>query len=202
MGPEMRKSAGSRVMRTAAIVATAFALALIGVLFWRHPLFISADDGQHPSLQVKSASFSSEEDIPSHYTCDGADVSPDLEWSGAPADTKSFAIVLHDPDAHSDFTHWVAYNIPAGVHELAEGASTNGAMPGGSAEGTNGFHKRGYGGPCPPPGKPHHYTFVVYALDTNLDLPPGISRQQLEAEIQGHIVAEGQLVGLYQRGGE
>jgi Raf kinase inhibitor-like YbhB/YbcL family protein len=199
MGPEMKKSAGSRVMRTAVMVATAFALALIGVLFWRHPLFISADDHGYAPLELKSASFSEGGDIPSHYTCEGADVSPNLEWSGAPADTKSFALILHDPDASQDFTHWVAYNIPAGVHELAEGASTDGAMPNGSAEGMNDFHKRGYGGPCPPPGKPHHYTFLVYALDTILDLPPGVNREQLQDEMQGHILAEGKLVGLYQR---
>ncbi|MGH9588896.1 MAG: YbhB/YbcL family Raf kinase inhibitor-like protein, partial [Terracidiphilus sp.] len=128
-----------------------------------------------------------------------AGVSPSLDWSGAPASTKSFALILHDPDAPVDFTHWLAYDIPPGVHRLAEGASNDGAMPPGSAEGLNGFRKMGYGGPCPPEGKPHHYLFLLYALDTNLRLPAGATREQVQSAMRSHIVATGGLAGTYGR---
>lgn len=153
------------------------------------------------SMQLKSTSFPDGAGIPSRYTCDGAGVSPNLQWSGAPAATRSFALVVHDPDAPVDFTHWVVYNIPPAVHELPEGASA-GAMPSGSEEGTNGFRNAGYGGPCPPGSKPHHYNFLVYALNAKLDLPSGATRQQLESAMKGHIVASGRIVGTYKRGGE
>jgi Raf kinase inhibitor-like YbhB/YbcL family protein len=151
------------------------------------------------SLWVRSSSFSNGRSIPARYTCDGADLSPVLQWQSAPAGTKSFAIVMDDPDAPIDFTHWLVYNIPPGVRELAEGASQQGAMPHGSVEGRNDFGRPGYGGPCPPRGNPHHYVFRVYALDRLLDLPAGAAGKQVHAAISGHIVAQGQIVGTYQR---
>jgi Raf kinase inhibitor-like YbhB/YbcL family protein len=151
------------------------------------------------SLWVRSSSFSNGRSIPARYTCDGADLSPVLQWQSAPAGTKSFAIVMDDPDAPIDFTHWLVYNIPPGVRELAEGASQQGAMPHGSVEGINDFGRPGYGGPCPPRGNPHHYVFRVYALDRLLDLPAGAAGKQVHAAISGHIVAQGQIVGTYQR---
>ena len=150
------------------------------------------------SLELRSPSFSSGS-IPAQYTCDGSGVSPSFDWSGAPADTKSFAIIMHDPDAPRDYTHWVAYDIPAKVHELAEGAASGNMMPSGSVEGRNGSRKMGYQGPCPPAGDPHHYNFQLYALDTNLQLPAGATRQQVEAAMQSHIVASGKLVATYKR---
>jgi hypothetical protein len=151
------------------------------------------------SLWVRSSSFSNGRSIPARYTCDGADLSPVLQWQSAPAGTKSFAIVMDDPDAPIDFTHWRVYNIAPGVRELAEGASQQGAMPPGSVEGRNDFGRPGYGGPCPPRGNPHHYVFRVYALDRLLDLPAGAAGKQVHAAISGHIVAQGQIVGTYQR---
>ncbi len=109
---------------------------------------------------------------------------------------------MNDPDAPIDFTHWLAYNIQPGVRRLAEGASPHGIMPKGSAEGKNSFGRLGYGGPCPPPGKPHHYVFRLYALDVLLALTPGASREQLEFAIHGHVLAEGQLIGVYRRSSE
>ena len=106
---------------------------------------------------------------------------------------------MNDPDAPVDFTHWIAYNIPPDVSGLAEGASAQAAMPDGSAEGTNDFRRHGYAGPCPPAGKPHHYVFRLYALDIRLDSPPRTTRKQLESAIERHIVAEGQIIGIYQR---
>ncbi|MFZ0339579.1 MAG: YbhB/YbcL family Raf kinase inhibitor-like protein [Terracidiphilus sp.] len=151
------------------------------------------------SLWARSSSFADGAMIPIRLTCDGANLSPHLHWQSAPRGTKSFAIVMDDPDTPSDFTHWLVYNIAPGVRELAEGASTKGTMPPGSAEGKNSFGHSGYGGPCPPRGNPHHYVFRVYALDRLLDLPPGATRKELEAAIDGHIVSQGQIVGLYQR---
>lgn len=201
MRPETKKGVNSRVTQTA-IVAIAFVLALAVLLIFEHPLFISADMQEHALLQLTSTDFSNGAAIPGKFTCDGTDVSPNLKWGAAPAATKSFALVLHDPDAPVDFTHWLAYNIPASVHELAEGASTDGAIPQGSDEGINSFERVGYGGPCPPPGKPHHYMFMVYALNARLDLPAGATRKQLESAMHRHVIAQGQLVGLYQRAGE
>jgi hypothetical protein len=151
------------------------------------------------SFWVRSSSFSNGRSIPARYTCDGADLSPVLQWQSAPAGTKSFAIVMDDPDAPIDFTHWLVFNIPPGVRELAEGASQQSAMPHGSVEGRNDFGRPGYGGPCPPRGNPHHYVFRVYALDRLLDLPAGAAGKQVHAAISGHIVAQGQIVGTYQR---
>ena len=150
-------------------------------------------------LRVSSASFSNGGAIPRQFTCDGADASPSLQWSATPYGTRSFALVMNDPDAPFDFTHWIAYNIPPAVRGLAEGASTRGAMPKGSAEGINDFTNAGYGGPCPPAGKPHHYVFRIYALDVRLDLPPGATRKQLDSVIERHIVGEGQIAGVYRR---
>jgi Raf kinase inhibitor-like YbhB/YbcL family protein len=106
---------------------------------------------------------------------------------------------MDDPDAPVDFTHWLAYNIPPGVRELAQGASAQAAMPHGSAEGTNDFRSLGYGGPCPPAGKPHHYVFRLYALDIRLDLPPGAARKQLDSALERHTLADGQIIAIYRR---
>ncbi|MGB8028530.1 MAG: YbhB/YbcL family Raf kinase inhibitor-like protein [Terracidiphilus sp.] len=153
------------------------------------------------SLQLDSHSFVAGARFPGRFTCDGADSSPELHWPSPPAGTKSFAIVMSDPDAPADFTHWIAFNLPAGARQLAEGASTHGAMPAGSAEGTNSFGRIGYGGPCPPLGKLHHYVFRIYALDVSLDFGPGASRDQIESAMSGHILAEGQIIGIYGRPG-
>jgi Raf kinase inhibitor-like YbhB/YbcL family protein len=153
----------------------------------------------HAPVRLASASFADGGDLPRRLTCDGADDSPELHWSSPPAGTRSFAILMSDPDAPIDFTHWLAYDIPSGVRRLAEGASARGGMPQGSAQGTNSFGRYGYGGPCPPPGKPHHYVFRLYALDGRLALPPGAARDQMEAAIKGHALAEGQLIGIYRR---
>jgi Raf kinase inhibitor-like YbhB/YbcL family protein len=174
---------------------------LVYLFLWQLPL-VPAQGQARSSLQVSSASFSDGGSIPQQFTCDGADGSPNLQWPAAPAGTKSFAIVMDDPDAPVDFTHWLVYNIPPGVHELTQGASAQAAMPRGSAEGANDFRRLGYGGPCPPAGKPHHYGFRIYALDIRLDLPPGAARKQLDSAIKQHIVAEGQIIGIYQRTNE
>lgn len=176
---------------TGAICVTAFLFAWGGQ---KNPIDVQAAQ----SLELKSTSFSNGI-IPSRITCDGAGESPSLDWSGAPAGTKSFALILHDPDARRDFTHWVDFDIPANVHEIAEGAASGGKMPAGSVEGRNGARRMGYMPPCPPQGNPHHYTFQLYALDTNLQLPAGATREEVESAMQGHVVATGKLVATYKR---
>lgn len=198
MKPQMRKN---RVeMPTTRI--TAFAMlsltsVLVFLFLWQWPS-LTAQGQVRPSLLVRSADFSDGGAIPRRFTCDGVGLSPNLRWPAAPAGTKSFAIVVDDPDAPVDFTHWLAYNIPPDIRELAQGASAQAAMPRGSAQGINDFRSLGYGGPCPPTGKPHHYVFRLYALDIRLDLPPRAARKQLDSAIEGHIVAEGRIVGIYQ----
>jgi Raf kinase inhibitor-like YbhB/YbcL family protein len=182
----------------------AFAIVLLSCLLVSALLWQPSEPahGQaHAPFWIRSASFSNGKSIPGRYTCDGANLSPQLQWQPAPAGTKSFAIVMDDPDAPIGFTHWLVYNIPPGVRELAEGASTQGAMLQGSVEGMNNFGRSGYGGPCPPRGNPHHYVFRVYALDIRLDLSAGATRKQVDAAMSGHLVAQGQIVGTYQRMG-
>lgn len=146
------------------------------------------------SLVVSSSAFSEGQFIPEKYTCDGQNVSPPIKWSGAPEKTKSIGIICEDPDAPSGiFTHWVLYDLPGTTKELAEGSS------GGAKEGMNGFGKKGYGGPCPPAGGAHRYFFRVYALDTESPGNAGSSKEEVIAAMQGHILAEGQLMGRYKR---
>ena len=199
MNPEMRKiRAGRRAISiAAAAIVLLVCLSVFLVLWQRHSA--SVQGRARATLQIQSNSFANGGVIPRRYTCDGANDSPSLQWPSAPAGTKSFALVMNDPDAPIDFTHWLAYNIPPSVRSLEEGASGRGAMPQGSAEGTNSFGRFGYGGPCPPAGKLHHYVFRLYALDTRLDLPPGAARDQVESAIHQHVLADGQIIGIYRR---
>jgi Raf kinase inhibitor-like YbhB/YbcL family protein len=156
------------------------------------------------SFKVTSPAFSAMGAIPKKYTCEGSDTSPPLEWTGAPSGTKSFVLIEDDPDAPDPaapkqvWVHWVVYAIPAAVTKLAEGAS--GALPKGAKAGTNDFGKTQYGGPCPPKGR-HRYFHKVYALDTVLDLPAGSAKKaEVEAAMKGHVLAQAELVGTYQKG--
>lgn len=154
------------------------------------------------SLHVSSTSFTDGAKMPPKLTCDGANISPQLQLSSPPAGTKSLAIVMNDPDAPVAFAHWLAYGIPADTRELAEGASTASHPLDHAVEGINSFGRVGYGGPCPPAGIPHHYVLRVYALDMMPALPAGASADQVNAAIQGHVLAEGSITGLYARGGD
>ena len=145
-------------------------------------------------IQITSSAFKDGETIPAQYTCDGANVSPPLAWSGVPGGTHSLAVIADDPDAPvGTWVHWVLYNLPVGQTSLVEG------VQGVGLQGTNDFRKIGYGGPCPPRGKPHRYFFKLYALDSTADLKPGGSKADLEKAMQGHILAQGQLMGKYGR---
>jgi Raf kinase inhibitor-like YbhB/YbcL family protein len=152
------------------------------------------------ALMVTSQAFKSGEPIPSKYTCDGEDVSPPISWSGANEQTRSYALIVDDLDAPMGaFTHWVIFNIPAADSSLQEGVPTLGTLSNGAVQGRNGFGKIGYGGPCPPSGT-HRYVFHLYALDMLLSLQAGASEGDALQAMKGHILADGELTGLYSRG--
>ena len=144
-------------------------------------------------MKLTSAAFADGEAIPARHTCDGDDVSPPLEWTAPPEDTASLALCLDDPDAGKyPLTHWLAWGLPPGAGALAEGE----AAP---AEGRNDFGAPGYRGPCPPPGKPHRYVFVLYALDTKLGLGPSDRRLSFDDAVKDHVLATAQLSGTFGR---
>lgn len=150
-------------------------------------------------FSVKSTAFQPGGEIPKQYTCTGPDLSPALSWNEPPEGTKSFALIVDDPDAPvGTWVHWVAYNIPASTRQLPEGVPKTETITSGGVQGTNDFHRIGYGGPCPPPGKPHRYFFKLYALDTTLNLKPG-NKKALEQAMKGHILAQAELMGRFGR---
>jgi Raf kinase inhibitor-like YbhB/YbcL family protein len=154
------------------------------------------------TFQLTTTAFHNEEAIPQKYTGDGENLSPPLRWTDPPAGTASLALVCEDPDApRGTFTHWVLYNLPAETRELSEGVTAATALSGSAAQGTNDFGMAGYGGPAPPPGKPHRYVFKLFALDGPLPLRTGATRAQLLDAIKGHVLAEGQVTGTYGRPG-
>jgi len=151
------------------------------------------------TMNLTSTSFQGNQ-IPAKFTCNGAGISPQLSWSEPPAGTASFTLIVTDPDAPGrTFVHWVIYDLPAETRELLEGMPGLGQLTNGSRQGHNDFGEIGYGGPCPPGNSAHHYHFALYALDAKLNLPTGAARAQVEAAMQGHILARGKLIGLYQR---
>ncbi len=150
------------------------------------------------ALKIFSNAFSEGGWIPALHSCTGADVSPSLEWSGEPADTRSFALVVEDPDAPSGvWTHWVMYDIAPKVHNLAQGYKPGNL----GLSGTNDFGKQGYGGPCPPKGHgPHRYFFRLYALNVQtLELPAGAKVAELRKAMKGHVLAEAEYMGRFER---
>jgi Raf kinase inhibitor-like YbhB/YbcL family protein len=154
------------------------------------------------TFALTSPSFTDGATIPSQHTCDGPDRSPALRWSGTPAGTRTFALIVDDPDAPAGtWVHWVLFDLPATITELPERVPTHEALAdlGGALQGRNDSRETGYAGPCPPPGKPHRYFFTLYALDTSLGLPAGATKADVERAMQGHILATAQLMGTYGR---
>jgi Raf kinase inhibitor-like YbhB/YbcL family protein len=144
-------------------------------------------------MRISSPEFESGKSIPQKFTCDGADVNPPLTIEEIPAGTKSMALIVDDPDApRRPFVHWLLYNLPA-VDRIDEDSA-----PG--TQGMNDYGKKDYGGPCPPPGKPHRYFFKLYALDTQLALKGVVDKELLEKAMQGHILAQAEVFGLCKRG--
>jgi Raf kinase inhibitor-like YbhB/YbcL family protein len=144
-------------------------------------------------MEVTSPAFVQEQIIPKKYTCEGENISPPLVFENSPAGTVCFAIIVEDPDAPKGvYDHWIVWNIPGEQKQLPEKAKV-------PNQGVNHYGELRYRGPCPPPGNPHHYRFKVYALDRLLELSDGATKSQLEAAMKGHILAQGELVGIYQR---
>jgi len=151
------------------------------------------------ALRLESPAFGNGRPIPAKHTADGADVSPALSWSGAPAAARSFALVCEDPDApRGNWVHWVVYDVPAGSGGLPEGVAPAPMLPAGGAQGRNDFGRLGWGGPAPPSGT-HRYFFRLFACDRVLGLPPGATAPELRRAIEGRVVARGELMGTYSR---
>jgi len=155
------------------------------------------------SLTLTSTAFAPNAAIPTRYTCEADDISPQLQWSGAPPGTRSFALIVDDPDAPDPaaprvtWVHWVLYNIPAAAAELPEAVASS-ALPTGTREGVNDWKRTGYGGPCPPIGR-HRYFHKLYALDTVLPNLQRPNKAALERAIEGHVLAQGVLIGTYEK---
>lgn len=151
-------------------------------------------------IVLRSSAFANGERIPKKYTCEDVDVSPPLSWEGVPSETKSLVLIMDDPDAPmGTWVHWVVYDMPASLTGLPENVEKSPTVNGVGTQGKNDFRRAGYGGPCPPPGKPHRYFFKLYALDTLLNIAPGATKAEVEKAMRGHILAQGQLMGTYSR---
>ncbi|MDD5218355.1 MAG: YbhB/YbcL family Raf kinase inhibitor-like protein [Candidatus Omnitrophica bacterium] len=151
------------------------------------------------TMQIHSSAFENGAMIPAKFTCDGENISPPLEWFPAPLGVKSYVLISDDPDAPAGtWVHWVLFNIPANVTAFPEKMPPVPVLPDGSLHGITDFGQLGYGGPCPPSGT-HRYFFKIYALNTKLDLKPGATKREVEKAMQGHILAQGELMGNYKR---
>lgn len=150
-------------------------------------------------MKLESPAFANQQLIPPRYTCDGQDLSPPLCWDEPPPATQSLVLICDDPDAPGKtWVHWVVYNLAPATRSLPENISQANPLPAGTLQGINDFRRLNYGGPCPPSGT-HRYFFKLYALDRQLPLKGGATKAQVEAAIQGHILAGSQLIGLYRR---
>jgi hypothetical protein len=151
-------------------------------------------------MQLRSSAFENTDRIPARFTCKGEDISPDLKWTGVPDDTQSLALIFDDPDAPmGTWVHWVLYNLRSERDGLPEDVDPEGInLSDGGVQGTNSWGRTGYGGPCPPSGT-HRYYFRLYALDTILDLGPGATRNQLTRAMEGHVLAEAELMGRFSK---
>ncbi len=150
-------------------------------------------------IKLTSSAFEDGGMIPSKYTCDGDDVSPPLNWDNVPEEVRSIALICDDPDAPmGTWVHWVLFNLPAGARELSENVPADNTLADGARQGLTDFGRVGYGGPCPPGGT-HRYFFKIYALDVQVELASTARKQDLLGAMEGHILAQGQLVGKYKR---
>jgi Raf kinase inhibitor-like YbhB/YbcL family protein len=152
------------------------------------------------AFQLTSSAFQDGGTIPDQYTCVGKNVSPPLQWSGVPESTKSLVLIVEDPDAPSGvWTHWAVYDLPPNAARLPEGISSADTVPGGGRQGLNDFKSIGYGGPCPPPGSPHHYRFKLFALDSMLGLKAGATKDDVELTMKKHVIGQAQLTAVFGR---
>jgi len=181
-------------------------IGIIAAAAWLAGLFPAWPADNHPTnetvmkIQLATTAFAEGQPIPSRHAYENQDLSPALQWSGVPPAAKSLALICDDPDAPmGTWVHWVLYNVPPSAPGLSEGVPKTPELADGSRQGLNDYKKIGYGGPCPPPGKPHRYFFKLYALDAKPDLKAGLTKQEVLKAMAGHVLAEGQLMGTYQR---
>jgi Raf kinase inhibitor-like YbhB/YbcL family protein len=159
------------------------------------PFFINCSTTKKPEIKVISNAFKNDSLIPAKYSCDGENISPQLKWSKGPKGTKTFVLICDDPDAPAQvWVHWLIYNIPSTILEIPE----NAAEIKGAKYGTTDFGNTNYGGPCPPDGT-HHYHFKIYALDCELPLATGATKENIESAMKNHILAKGEMIGMYAR---
>ena len=162
-------------------------------------LWASPITNKEVAMKIESPGFTNGGFLPSVYSCDGRDISPELRWSGVPSQAKSLVHLCEDPDAPGGmFVHWVVFNIPVSASGLPEGVSSQELQKIGAKQGRTDFGRIGYGGPCPPSGV-HRYFFKLYAITTTLSLPEGCTRKDVLKAIEGHIVANAEIMGKYQR---
>lgn len=151
-------------------------------------------------FQITSSGFAEAEVIPDRYACTGENLSPELTWGEPPAGTQSLALIFDDPDAPGgSWVHWVIFNMPTDQNSLPESVAPLAEHPDGSLSGSNSWNELGYGGPCPPQGSTHQYIFALFALDTVLELEAGASKQEVLIAMEGHVLAETQISGLFSR---
>ena len=151
-------------------------------------------------IQIASFAFGEGQPIPAQHAFEDKDLSPPLQWTGVPPAAKSLALICDDPDAPmGTWVHWVLYDLPPTTAGLSEGLPKSPELASGAKQGVNDYKRTGYGGPCPPPGKPHRYFFRLYALDASTGLKPGATKKELLRALEGHVLAEGQLMGTFQR---
>lgn len=180
-------------------VACLSVISLLWILGGCAPQQETAPPAPSTGFALTSPVFTHESPIPDKYTCDGEDISPPLRWSDPPAATQSFALIMDDPDAPAGtWVHWVLYNLPAESRTLPEAIPAEAQLSDGSRHGKNSWRRFGYGGPCPPGGT-HRYFFKLYALDTSLALEGDVTKERLLQAMEGHILAQTELMGTYKR---
>jgi Raf kinase inhibitor-like YbhB/YbcL family protein len=188
-------SSYSKIIRKKYLLVVILIVAVVGLAIFSAitPRSNKMDQNTQSNLQITSQAFKQGETIPDQYTCRGEDINPPLNITGIPENTKSLALIMHDPDAlGSDYVHWLVWDIPTSTQNIAPGN-----VPVGAIQGQNGFGNNKYGGPCPPSGSgTHRYIFELYALDTTLSLSPDSSREKLQEAMKGHILAQNTLTGL------
>ncbi|MGO9607898.1 MAG: YbhB/YbcL family Raf kinase inhibitor-like protein [Candidatus Binataceae bacterium] len=179
-----------RILRCAVLAAAMLAMSSAA---------LRADDADSAPV-LTSPAFASGAAIPVQYSCTDGDQSPALSWSGGPADVRSFALIVEDPDAPSGtFVHWVIFNLPGSATDIPAGVPATPSLPDGSTQGTNSFGTVGYRGPCPPPGLTHHYHFILFALDSTLRVDSQADAKAVRSAVSGHIKATAELIGTFSR---
>ena len=186
-------------MKRKTIILLAISLLLFCQCKADEPKDANTEGGEPMTIKVTSSAFVDSNMIPAKYTCQGQDISPPLKWEAVPEGTISIALICDDPDAPmGTWDHWLLFNIPASESEIQEGVPAQAELTNGARHGKNSWRRKDYGGPCPPGGT-HRYFFKFYALDTLLDLESGVSKQELMKAMQGHILAQAELMGKFKR---